>query len=139
MNLKKHNVLFFLVVSIVSIILFKTTVMDKMSFQSNGFSDEFNHVTANSILIVYFLILNLFLHKKHVLKTLLFIVITAILSFVLAYVTFGILMNVLRFLDKNRTPLGWSFNYQWFTMIFLSAYLIISTNWIHKRMNRQSS
>lgn len=139
MNLKKHNLLFFVSVSVVAIVLFKTITMDKMSLFSYGFSGRFNYIKANYILILYFLILNIYLHRKKYIKVILYSIVTAILSFVLAYITLGTIMSYLHYLDQQRTPLGWSLNYQWFSMIFLSIYLIISINWIDKRMNRQTS
>jgi hypothetical protein len=139
MNLRKHNILFFVIVSIVAFVLFKTTVIYKTWLFSNGFSDGFNHKTVNYILILYFFILNIFLHKKHLLKASIYGVITAILSYVLASITFALILAYFQYLDQQRTPLGWSFNYHWFRMIFLSIYLIISINWIDKRMNRTAS
>ncbi|QHI34739.1 hypothetical protein IMCC3317_00830 [Kordia antarctica] len=136
MNLKKHNILFFIVVSVVAIVLFKTTAMDKMTYFAFDFGRTFNYLHGNLALLLYFFILNIFLHKKHFLKAFLYTILTIVISSILALFTFAILMNILQYVDQQRTPLGWQFNYQWFSMIFLSLYLIISINWIYKKMNR---
>lgn len=140
MNLKKHNFLFFIIVCVVAFVLFKTTTIYKTTYYHIDFTlNKINHLHVNLVLIIYFSILNIFLHKKQFLKVTLYVLITSIISCVLAIVSFTILMKLLEFLDQKRTPLGWQFNYIWFTMIFLSIYLIISTNWIYKRMNRKLS
>ena len=59
-------------------------------------------------------------------------------SFILGILLFYFWMKYLHYLDQQRTPYGWEFNYQWFSLIFVAGFLTISSELIYRKIKPNS-
>ena len=101
-----------------------------------SFDEGFTPIYGIFLLMIYFVFFHIFQYKKQRFKVLLYTFMTAIISFILGITTFGLIMRYLHYLDQKRTPLGWDYNYQWFSLIFVALYLIFSIEYIHKKNSK---
>lgn len=136
MDVKKHNTFFFIIVCILVFVLFKTTALNKLSNIFFSLREGINPTYGNFLLIAYFVFFHIFFYKKQRLKVLLYTFITAFLSFVLGILSFGLVMKYIHYLDQQRTPIGWDYDYQWFSMIFVCVYLIFSIEFINRKVRK---
>jgi len=49
------------------------------------------------------------------------------------------LISFMLYLDEGRTPLGWTFNYTWFTLLIFGVLLVVSDELVGKKFQKNRS
>ena len=122
MTRRKIEILFITILLVLNLILFKTTIIYKSNLIENPLTYPLFGIVSICFILFNYWILNLkwiqnILYSKPVILT----------SLILAFVFNRLIISLLLKLDEGITPLGWTFNYTWFTLLIFGLLLVVNT------------
>lgn len=129
---RKIEISFGITLLILTLILFKTTTIYKNNLIEHSLS-----LPLFSAIIILFILFNYRILKLKWITNLIYSTITVIVSFILSSILYGLILFFMLTLDGGTTPLGWTFNYLWFTAFIFGLLLIVITELIGVRMAKK--
>ena len=131
MKRRKIEILFMAILLAITLILFKTIIIYKNNLIEHPLTYPLFGIVSISFILFNYWILNF----KWV-QNIAYSIPIILASLILAFVINGLIISLMLKLDEGRTPLGWTFNYTWFTLLIFGLLLVFSTEVIGMRMNK---
>ncbi|CAL2101240.1 conserved membrane protein of unknown function [Tenacibaculum sp. 190130A14a] len=132
MKRRTIEILFIIIITLLSIILFRTTVI----YKHNLFEHPFTFPLFG-IISIGFLFFNYQVLQLKWIKNILYSMPVIVVSFILSLLINGLIISLMLKLDQGKTALGWTYNYRWFTILIFGILLIISTELIGIRISKK--
>ena len=137
MNYKRIELIFFGIVSLISLILSQFVVIYKTEYIGLFGLDQ--NVPFFSLVLsvgISFLMFNHLILKIPIFKNFVYSLVGITLTYVLAKIIFGIIIGFFVRLDNGKTPLGWEFQYMWSVIPIMTGLLIILTKFYGKKLKK---
>ena len=132
MNRRKIEIIFIGFLLVVSIVLFKTTIIYKSQLLEHPFAYPLFGIIAIGFIFFNYRVLHLKL-----IKNIIYSILTIISTFYLSFIINGLIIFLMIKVDNERTPLGWTFNYTWFSLVIFGLLLVISTELVGIRISKK--
>ncbi len=137
MNYKRIEIIFFGIVSLISLILSQIIIIYKTEYIGLFGLDQ--NVPFFSIILlvgISFIVFNHLILKISVFKNLIYSLVGITLTYILSKIIFGIVIGFFVRLDNGKTPLGWEFQYMWSVIPIMTGLLMILTEFYGKRLKK---
>lgn len=129
MTRRRIEISFLVTLLILTLILFKNTVVYKSNLPEHPLTYPLFGIVSIGFVLFNYRILRLPWSRN-----ILYSVPAILVSLILAIIICGAMIAIMLAIDQQRTPLGWTFNYTWFSLLIFGILLVVTTELIGVRM-----